>query len=122
MVAASEPEPASGNVTLFVEAATLDLSPLPDPDGYRELAGPMQAWAGLLEIERDARFWYVIGCARRLDTAHRQFRRVGQDLDTLARPMAGRRPQDRLYERIAILGDAQLAVVALHRALAILTL
>jgi hypothetical protein len=76
-------------------------------------------WGGIVGYPRDdENFWYVISCARRLDTAHRQLERVREGLDLIAEARArGRSKADWIDDRIAILGDVELAMVALFRAL-----
>jgi hypothetical protein len=106
------------HVVVQAEGARLDLSPQPRPDGYRRLATALQTWGGLLNYPVDHRFWYVIGTARRLDTAHRQLEAVRTGLDAVAQARAGRSLNlDWIDERIAIVGDAQLAIITLSRAL-----
>src|SRR3954454_3223888 len=106
------------HVVIQAEAGHLDLSTPPRADGYRRLATALQTWGSLLKYPVDDRFWYVIGCARRLDTAHRQLERVREGLDAATEARARRRRNlEWIDESLAVLGDAELSMIALYRAL-----
>jgi hypothetical protein len=106
-------------IVVQVPPTGIELSPPPRPDGYRELALALQMWAGVSGYKGDRKaFWYVLGAARRLDTAHRQFERVRLELDAPPPPDRPQGPPPEAERVFEILGDAQLAVIALHRAAA----
>jgi hypothetical protein len=107
--------PGSGDVVVHVGAARLDLSPPPKPDGYKEVAYALQAWAAITGYHgRRDHFWLVLMAARRLDSAHRQLERTRAGLDDLKNPKGS--PQQRAAATLAVIGDAQLTMVALYRA------
>lgn len=80
------------------------------------MAVALQAWGGLTSYSGSKElFWVVMAAARRLDTAHRQLERVREGIDKLE--TQPRRVRLREMEDVfTILGDAQLAVIALYRA------
>ena len=83
--------------------------------GYRDIVDPMGTF-GLLGASPTPEQWrYVLSAARRLDTAHRQFERVRAGLDELAETEGN--VQQRRTSWI-IVGDAELAIIALHRSIA----
>jgi hypothetical protein len=102
--------------------ARLFLQDTPRPDGYQPIANNLWGWQrrwtpGLRFNELPAEtFRFLWNIARRLDVAHRQFELVREGLAHADRletedPSGCRR---RMFE---VLGDTELAVIALSRAL-----
>ena len=84
-------------------------------DGYRPICDPLWAVAAIVGSPPFSEARLVLSAARRLDAAHRQFERVREGLDNL--PSLGS-PAGRaaIHE---VIGDAELAVIALDMALTI---
>jgi hypothetical protein len=86
----------------------LRLGEEPRPDGYEPLGLGLMVYAGASGFPYEEDFWYLISASRRLDTAHHMFERVREGIDSgTARNMGG---------LFAILGDVELAMIALYRA------
>lgn len=103
------------DTVVHVGTVSLDLSPPQRPDGYRELAVALQAWGNLTGYRGPREhLWLVLTAARRLDTAHRQIERVREGFGQLKEIKPN--PMRRMEETLAVLGDAQLAMIALYRA------
>jgi hypothetical protein len=76
----------------------------------KEVAAALQAWGNLTGYSGPREhLWLVLTAARRLDTAHRQIERVREGLDHLKEPRAN--PMRRADATLAVLGDAQLAMI-----------
>ena len=95
-----------------VNLPRLELAPPPGPDGYRLIEFGIVIGSAMVGYPLDESFRYITSAAGRLDTAHRQFGRVREELDNYD-PTA---PVD--FASVGqIVGDAQLAMIALYRAL-----
>jgi hypothetical protein len=81
------------------------------PDGYLPITLALGLWAGLYGVPRGEPYRYLWSAAMRLDTAHRTIERARVEIDAYHRSPSGA-PEDAL----GILGDVQVAIVALHRA------
>lgn len=92
-------------------AANIVVAAPPRPDGYRPLAEAAWVWGGTVQPPELDEWVYILTAARRLDTAHELFESVRTDLGSYTRQSpAGRRT---MY---SLIGRAELAVVALHKA------
>lgn len=98
----------------------LQLSPLriegpARDDGYRPICDPLLAVAAILGSPPFAEARLVLSAARRLDAAHRRFERVRDGLDNMP-PLESPAGRAAIHE---VIGDAELAVIALDMALTI---
>jgi tetratricopeptide (TPR) repeat protein len=87
------------------------MSEPPRPDGYEPLAIGLMVYAGAAGFPREEKFWYVASAARRLDAAHRLFEEVRKGLDDY------KTTGGHIADLFDILGDIELAIVAMHRAI-----
>ena len=83
-------------------------------DGYRPIAESMATWALIAGSPSIDQFRLVLAAARRLDTAHRQLGRVREGIADAGTgsPFARRRLLD-------VVGDAEMAMIALNKAITI---
>jgi hypothetical protein len=84
-------------------------------DGYRPICDPLWVWASMLSFPPQSDYRLLLAAARRLDSGHLQLERVRSGLENM--PSLGS-PAGRevMHE---IVGDAELAVIAINRALTI---
>lgn len=96
-------------------SATIVVAEPPRPDGYRPLTESTWSWARITGTIHPDALRVVWNAARRLDAAHREFERLREGLNR-SREL---RPGTIAWRRqvFATLGDAEMAVVALSRAL-----
>jgi hypothetical protein len=85
------------------------------PDGYRPITNPIWVWAritGAIDANHVRILWTA---ARRLDAAHRQFERLRESVDRVDDVEPGSVEWRR--QLFDTLGDAELAIIALSRAM-----
>jgi hypothetical protein len=85
----------------------------PRSDGYRPICDPLWAWGTLLGLPSAEEYRLVWSAARRLDSGHRQIERVREGIETLP-PHGSIAGRQAMHE---IIGDAELAVMALDKTL-----
>jgi hypothetical protein len=93
---------------------TINLAGPPRPDGYRPIANSMWRFARLGSSPSQVEAMYVLSAARRLDTSHAQFEHVREQLASINQHVGSIAWWDRVW---TLLGDAEVAMISLHRAL-----
>jgi hypothetical protein len=85
----------------------------PRGDGYRPICDPLWVWGSILGFPSIEEYRLLWSAARRLDSGHLQIERVREGIATMPPPgsPAGRW---RMHE---VIGDAELAIIALDKAL-----
>jgi hypothetical protein len=124
---AEQPQPqgtiAFGETSIEINIpASLFLREQPRPDGYQPLMNAAWVWHQIIastiiandKLHPDT-FRYLWNIARRLDAAHRQFEVVRAGIDRAAELESDRMACRR--QIFQVLGDTELAVIALSRAL-----
>lgn len=97
----------------------MDLRAAPRLDGYRPITEMLWVWPVFADPPTAAAWRYVLSIARRLDTAHRQLERLRTATDyasSLLKGATGSSPASR-EAAFAALGEAELFVIGLYRAL-----
>lgn len=85
-------------------------------DGYRPICDALWVWATLLGFPSLGEYRLIWSAARRLDSAHRQIERVREGIAAMP-PDGSIAAREAMHE---IIGDAELAVIALDKALDII--
>lgn len=85
-------------------------------DGYRPICDALWVWGRLAGFPSLEEYRLISSAARRLDSGHRQIERVREGIAT-APPEGSIASREVVYE---IIGDAELAVIALDKALDII--
>jgi hypothetical protein len=87
----------------------------PRPDGYRPIADACSIWGGFLPPAPEP--WrFVLSAARRCDSAHLLIQRVREGIEAMNDPKQGPLPWRRKAHEV--IGDAEAALTAMHRAVA----
>ena len=100
---------------VYLQLQPLRIESEPRADGYRPICDPLWAVAAIVGSPPFSEARLVLSAARRLDAAHRQFQRVREGLDNLP-PLGSPAGRAAIHE---VIGDAELAVIALDMALTI---
>lgn len=85
-------------------------------DGYRPVCDTLWVWGTLLGFPSLEEYRLILSAARRLDSGHRQIERVREGIAT-SPPEGSIAAREAMHE---IIGDAELAVIALDKALDII--
>lgn len=105
--------------TVHLGEVHMDLRAAPRSDGYRPITEMLWVWPTFVGPPADEAWRYILSLARRLDTAHRQLERLREAVDQankLLQGATGSSPGSR-EAAFAAIGEAELFVVGLYRAL-----
>jgi hypothetical protein len=85
----------------------------PRSDGYRPISDPQWVWGQILGVPSEETWRTFWSAVRRLDTGHRQVERIREAIEELP-PLGSPAGRQAAHE---VLGDAELAIWALDKAL-----
>jgi hypothetical protein len=106
---ADEPDTTSARLA----SITMTVQQPARTDGYRPISDSLWVWAAILGFPSIEESRLLTSGARRLDSGHRQLERVREGIDT-APPEGSVGGRERMHE---VIGDAEMAVIALDKAL-----
>jgi hypothetical protein len=109
----TDEEPDEAETTTAQLAITMKVEQPARSDGYRPISDSLWVWGTILGFPSIGESRLLTSGARRLDSGHHQLERVREGIDT-APPEGSVGSRERMHE---VIGDAELAVIALDKAL-----